>query len=105
MLVVGDLRRWERLGRDMPDMKGLRFVGFAEVTAEILAKTQPDIVLSALVGDGFDALDLARRLSDLNYGGRYRAVTLELPNPHLVTSEVRACAPGLDFDIYVIDTE
>lgn len=103
MLVVGDLRGWQRAGRPAPDLKGFHFADFSDVTAEMLAETQPDVVISALFAADFDVLDLARRLLDLGFKGRYRALSASLPNPSVIRSEVAAAAPGIDFDLFVFD--
>jgi len=103
MLVVGNLRSWQRQGLEIPQIDGFHFVGLQDVTADLMGRLRPDVVLSALMGESFDALDLARRLSGLGYGGLYRALTNALPNPSAIVSEVRASAPGLDFDLYIID--
>lgn len=103
MLVVGNLKAWRRKGRAVPQIAGFHFVGLQDVTADLMAAVQPDVVLSALMSDGFDALDLARQLEALNYRGRYRALTTSLPNPTSIIAEVRGVAPGLDFDLYTID--
>ncbi len=104
MLVVGNLRSWKRQGLAIPSIDGFHFVGLQDVTADLLSTLRPDVVLSALMAESFDALDLARRLSGLGYCGLYRALTNDLPNPSAIVAEVRACAPGIDFDLYIIDT-
>lgn len=103
MLVVGDIRGWRRAGRRLPDLHGFHFAGYADVTAEAMARIAPDVVLSALFAADFDALDLARRLAEIGFAGRYRALTMALPNPSVIRSEVAGVAPGLDFDLFIID--
>lgn len=103
MLVIGNMRSWHPEGRMVPQLDGFHFVGFDDVTAALLRAVAPDVVLSSLMGEDFDALDLGRRLHDLGYDGRYRAITCGLPDPHVVSMEVRAAAPDLDFDIFVLD--
>ena len=103
ILVVGNMRDWAKQSRVLPRIDGFHFAGFHEITPAFLARLNPEIVLSALIADQFDAIDLARRLSEAGFQGRYRAVTNDLPNPRAITSEVRAAAPGIDFDIYIID--
>lgn len=75
--------------------------GFEELTSTNLARWRPDIVLSPLVDTGFDCVDLARRLCDLGYAGRYRVAAAALPNPELIRREVAAACPGLDFGLVV----
>lgn len=105
MLVVGNLRSWRRAGRALPQLEGCDFVGFAGLDAQVLERVRPDVVLSALVGEDFDALDLARRLAELGFRGRYRALAMDLRHPGTVLAELRAAAPGLDLDLLLIDEE
>lgn len=105
LLVVGNLRSWRRAGRALPQLEGCDFVGFAGLDAQVLERVRPDVVLSALVGEDFDALDLARRLAELGFRGRYRALAMDLRHPGTVLAELRAAAPGLDLDLLLIDEE
>lgn len=103
MLVVGDLGGWRRAGRQLPSLSGFHFVGFADVTVDTLGRIRPDVILSALVTAEFDAMDLARRLADIRFAGRYRALAMSLPNPEVIRSEIAGAAEGLDFDLFLID--
>jgi hypothetical protein len=62
-----------------------------------------DMVLSPMVGDGFDCLDVAQLLFARGYNGRYRVMAPNLPNPGIIRQEVRTLCPGLDFDIVTED--
>lgn len=97
ILVVANLSRWRREGRRLPVIAGFAFAEPEAVGPALLQDV--DLVLSALMDDGFDALDVARRLRAAGYRGRYRAITVPLPDPAAVLAEVRAEAPGLDFDL------
>ncbi len=99
MLVVGEVRDKSAL----PRIPGFHFRPYAAVTRVLMAEISPEVVLSALIGPDFDAIDLARKLCDMGFAGRYRAVTRRLPNSRAVVAEVRAMAPGLDFDLFVMD--
>jgi hypothetical protein len=83
----------------MPVVGGFTFADHAALNAGLLARLRPDVVLTALVGHGFDVLDIARTLGQLGFRGRYRAVVEHLPNPALIRSEVASVAPQVDFDI------
>lgn len=78
---------------------------YAELCKALLEELRPALVLAPLVGDGFDGLDIARRLSDAGYGGRFRAVVPSLPNPDLVRREIAAQCPGLDIDLVMLAPE
>jgi hypothetical protein len=99
MLVVGRIRDPSAL----PRIPGFHFRTFTAVDGKLLASLNPEVVLSALIAPDFDAVDLARLLHDEGFRGRYRAVTVRLPNPAAIVSEVRAAVPGLDFDLFVMD--
>lgn len=105
VLVVGDLDAWQKAGRMIPAIAGFHFAAFADVTDDLLRVIAPDLVLSALMGDEYDVIELARRLDFLAFVGRYRALTRHLPNPQLVLNEVRAAAPGIDFDLFDVDRD
>jgi hypothetical protein len=63
----------------------------------------PDLVLSPLLTPIFDALDLARYLTQAGFAGRYLALVEKLPNAKLIRAEVEAQSPSLNFDIIVLD--
>lgn len=63
----------------------------------------PDLVLAPLLTPKFDALDLARYLSQAGYRGRYLALVDRLPSATLIRREVKAQSPDLNFDLVVLD--
>lgn len=88
----------------LPD--GLRDVAVAEldeIDQALLDAVRPAVVLSHLITDRFDAMEVALRLAAVGWQGRYRALAPALPNLDLVRREVAAAAPALDFDIVVTD--
>lgn len=105
ILVIGNLLNWTRDGRPVPDLDGFRFAPFRALDANLLRAVDPPVVLSALVGDDHDAMDVARRLAELGYRGRYRALAARLPNPDVVRREVRSAAPTIDFDLMLLGGE
>lgn len=84
---------------DAPDLVILRF---HDISAATLSLHQPDVVLSPLVSEAFDCLDLAHALSEAGFRGRYRAVAAHIPDPGLVRREIRSMAPQIDFDIILV---
>jgi len=103
-LVIGNLARWNAEGRVTVSFDQVRFTELQGLTESTLQVTAPDIVLSPLVGDDFDVLEVAARLSELGYKGRYRVITHKLPNADMIRSEVRDHAPELDFDLLSMPT-
>ncbi|EAR51008.1 hypothetical protein OG2516_03368 [Oceanicola granulosus HTCC2516] len=78
---------------------GLHFTSFGNLDRGLLGQIEPDIIVSPLVGPGFDALEIARRLQECGFTGCYRAIADKLPHADLVRREVRAAAPDVEFDL------
>ena len=70
-------------------------VTFGQLDAALLARVLPDCVLTGLVAEGFDAMDVAERLQALGYGGEVWVVCPPLPDLPLVRRELTAAFPGL----------
>ena len=102
ILIVGDIVRWKTLGRLQTDVAHCVFVNLDDVDPTSLRRIAPDLVLSPLVSDGFDAVDVAIRLMLADYSGRYRVVAEHMPDANIVRAEISAIAPGLDFDLLVL---
>lgn len=102
-LIVGDAAAWLSAGRSLPDDPGLHYVSYEELSLSLLESLEPDIVLSPLLGEGFDALDVAAALEKFQFKGRFRALCPKLPNPSLVLKEVQNLCPSVDFDLFEIE--
>jgi len=63
----------------------------------------PALVLSPLLTPVFDAIDLARYLSQRGFRGRYLALVERLPSAKLIRREVKAQSPDLSFDVIILD--
>ncbi len=63
----------------------------------------PGLVLSPLLTAEFDALDLARVLTQCGYRGRYLALVDRLPSANLIRREVAAQSPNINFDVIILD--
>jgi hypothetical protein len=82
----------------------LRSVTVEQLPEEVLTGADaPDLVLSPLLTPAFDALDLARLLTQCGYRGRYLALVDQLPSATLIRREVEAQSPELNFDVVVLD--
>lgn len=101
-MVIGDLARWKAEGRAHQSLEEFTFVDIDDLNADIVNEHEPDIILSPLVGDDFDAVDVAVRLIELGFRGRYRAISDNLPDADLIRAEIRAFAPQLDFDLLLM---
>lgn len=98
ILCVGTTRYFSRQPVRPAATDGICFAEFEQVEIALIA-TSPGMVLSPLLSSGFDCVDLAQLLYEFSYQGRYRVVSDDLPQPHIVRDEVRALYPGLNFDI------
>lgn len=103
-VVIGDLDRWKAQGRDIPSLEGFQFVDIGNLKTVFEGDKQPDIILSPLVADDFDAVDVAIKLIELRFKGRYRVITHDMPDAALIRQEVRSFAPQLDFDLLLMPT-
>jgi len=83
-------------------LPGVHFANARDLGRGLLATLCPDVILSPLVVGLSDVIDIATHLQQLGYAGRYRALAADLPDPALVIAEVRAVAPNLDFDLYLL---
>jgi hypothetical protein len=82
----------------------IRSVSIEQLPEERLTGPEaPALVLSPLLTPAFDALDLARMLTQCGYRGRYLALVDRLPSANLIRREVEAQSPGLNFDVIVLD--
>jgi hypothetical protein len=70
-------------------------VPYQRLDAMLLARVLPDCVLTGLVDEGFDAMDVAERLQSLGYAGEFWVVCPPLPDLPLVRHELTAAFPGL----------
>ncbi len=99
ILAVGDTMQGDPKALKFPEFEKICYVGFLDVTSETLDRINPALILSPLLCNSFDCLELALRLQQLEYGGKYRVVAPKLTNPNMVKTEIRNQTPGLDFEI------
>jgi hypothetical protein len=60
------------------------------------------IVVSPVMGPGFDAVELAERLRAARFRGRWLAFAEDVPYRKLIVREIGEAAPGLRFDVVVM---
>lgn len=97
--MVGDLKRWTARGQVLPAEDDLSYVDVCDLSPEVIKTLRPEVVMSPLVVREFDVIDIARRLVEIGFAGRYRAVVQKIPDISLIAADVRAVAPALDFDV------
>lgn len=99
VLVIGNVSRWQSEGRPTTPPDGFLFTELGALTKSLLQEVCPDIVLSPLIGDDFDASDIAHCLHRFGYTGRYRAISDEVTDPKMIRDEIQSQAPGVDFNL------
>ncbi len=99
VLAVGDTEEWLRRRQPFPPGGRVILASFHDLSRELLARIKPRLVVSPLLARDFDCIDLAQILFALGYGGQYRVISGEIPNPRIVLAEIKTLCPGLDFAI------
>lgn len=99
VLAVGDTAEWLRRRQPVPPGGRIILASFSDLSQDLLARVRPKLVLSPLLARDFDCIDLAQMLFALGFGGQYRVVSSEVPNPLIVATEIRSLCPGLDFGV------
>ncbi|MGI9395827.1 MAG: hypothetical protein ACR2OY_14365 [Boseongicola sp.] len=99
ILAVGDSEEWLRQGNSQLTEGSILFVSIEDVTSPLLDRLCPTVVISPALSHQFDCIDLAQILHSIDFKGRYRAVSAELPDPKMVQREIRHLCPGLDFAV------
>ncbi|MEE9428280.1 MAG: hypothetical protein V3V25_09065 [Paracoccaceae bacterium] len=102
VLAVGDVFQWRQAGQNLPSSSRIEFADIWEISTEFLNKLRPDIVLTCLVNQSFDFLDLAQVLESAEYKGSYQIIVPYLPNPKIVIAEAKTMCPSLDY-CFVVD--
>ena len=101
-LILGDIGRWTAEGRPTASSAEYVFSHFDSLDQELLHRVKPEVVLSPLISDKFDALDVVHRLRDLRYDGPYRAITGPIAKPEFIRDELLSQAPFMDVDLIVM---
>lgn len=105
ILAVGDTMQSDDNALKFPEFEKISYVGFLDVTSETLDRINPALILSPLLCNSFDCLELALRLQQLGYRGKYRVVAPTLTNPKMVKTEIKSQAPDVDFEIVTTNTD
>ncbi len=98
ILAVGDREEWLRQGHNLP-RENLAFVAFEDLTEATLEKYAPTTIISPVLTQGFDCIELTLLLRNLGYRGVYRALAHDMPKPALIEREVMQLYPDLNFKI------
>lgn len=102
ILVIGDLARWQAQGRPTDAFDSFSFTEFGDFDDDMFRRLAPKFIFSPLIGTDFDVIEVAERLQELEFAGRYRVVTEDMPNADMVRAEVHAHAPDIDFDLLIV---
>jgi len=85
-----------------PPMTDVHFASPCELGPYLLRSVRPDVILSPLICQANDVIEIAIILQTLGFAGLYRALAADLPHPDIVIAEVRAAAPRVDFDLFLV---
>lgn len=100
-LAVGDRGALPRGLLDATSGAQVVVTAFDDLDEALLARHRPELVLTRAVSRGFDALDLAHRLTALRFRGRLVALAEALPRPEVVRAEIALACPALPFEVIV----
>lgn len=102
VLAVGDVFQWHEASNSLPENAQITFADFSDVTADFLDMLKPQVIISCLVSQHFDFIDLGQTLQAVNFQGCFRIIAPKLPNPSVVVSEAQSMCPKLNID-FVFD--
>lgn len=102
MLVVGDVTRWQSRGRlpDPPD--GYEFIDLAQLDSQKIRQYDAALIVTPLISDRFDAVDVAEKLASVCFKGMFRVLTNHLPDVDIIRVDIQDVAPCVDFDLLVL---
>jgi hypothetical protein len=100
MLTIGPMKNLNKL-RNLLSPEEEIAIAYGKLNAATLALHRPDIVVSPLLCDEFDILDIATRLVAVGYGGALIALTPPLPNVDAIAKEIRSQFRALEIFLIV----
>jgi hypothetical protein len=74
-------------------------IPFRALTKPFLVETKAVLVLGPLVSPQLDAMQIAERLGELGFKGTLRLMGPTLPNPALVSREIRSASGSKDITV------
>jgi hypothetical protein len=74
-------------------------IPFRALTKPFLVETGAVLVLGPLVSPQLDAMQIAERLGELGFKGTLRLMGPALPNPTLVSREIRSASGSKDIAV------
>lgn len=77
-------------------------IPFRALTKPFLVETKAVLVLGPLVSPQLDAMQIAERLGELGFKGTLRVMGPALPNPSLVTREIRSASGSKDITVELV---
>ncbi len=83
---------------------GVRIVKipFRALTKPFLAETKSTLVLGSLLSPQLDAMQIAERLGELGFSGTLRLLGPQLPNPTLVSREIRSASGSKEIVVELV---
>ena len=99
VLAVGDSGSLVSAGSVTPPSSAVTFASFDEVTPAFVRNIGPEMVVSALLSRSFDCIDLAQRLAEIGFTGRYLVLSDGIPDPKIIRREILSLYPDMDVEV------
>ncbi|WP_372604007.1 hypothetical protein [Actibacterium sp.] len=78
----------------------IEFLPFMLIHAALARAPWAELIVTPLVSDYFDAMDMATELALAGYRGTYAVILPRLPRPEIVRRELNAICPGLRIELW-----
>ncbi|WP_147124966.1 hypothetical protein [Shimia ponticola] len=101
VLFVGDVTQLLTAHPDLPTGPEAIYASFDDLGAELIDISNPDVVISPLMGPAFDAIELAEQLDILGFEGRYVVIAPQLPRPDIIQRDIMSAAPGVEIELRI----
>lgn len=102
ILVIGDVTRWQSCGRLRDAPEGYEFIDIAQLDPQKIRQYDAALIVTPLISDGFDAVDVAEKLASVRFKGMFRVLTNHLPDVDIIRDDIQDVAPCIDFDLLVL---
>ncbi|MDA5094835.1 hypothetical protein O2N63_12140 [Aliiroseovarius sp. KMU-50] len=99
ILAVGDVVPDTDRTTKFPESEKIQYLKISDINAEVLRWRRPLMIISPLMCNSFDSLELAVKLQELGYTGKFRVLAPNVANPNMILKEIASQAPSIDIEI------
>lgn len=75
---------------------------FGDLSASLVDRVQPELIICPLMANGFDAMDVLSRAKSATWRASICVLTPPLPNQKMVERELKSHASGLRVDLLIV---